>query len=252
MKKLIVAFTFAGALSVFADTVESSTTFGVLKVDVAAGTKNLVIAVPWEAAGATGETAGKVYVKDLVKTSNLTAGDQIFVFDGQNYSKAFILKEEDGVKSWVGQKMEGDITAAAGTDTDTISRGLAIGFSYATAPAAATSIYLYGQYTTDAASATIAAGSSSTPTYTLVAPTGTTTVTLDTTTLGSFTPNAADTVYIPGKGSYSYVSEKGFGSVSDVWNGGESKFISTFTAATVPAGTGYWYISRGGSGTISL
>lgn len=260
MKKLLTIAAIAAASTALA--VESSNTFGILKVTIPAGQQNTVIAAPWCDAGATTtEAQGEIKVKDIVKTANLTPattadnGDKLYVFNGNAYSDAFQLRTENGIVQWVGISING---ASAGSDATAIQRGQAIVLALNAAPTEAKDIYLYGQYTTVGASTTIARGSAETPAYTLVAPTGVandTTLNSDwLTAQDNLTPAADDMVFIPGKGFYPFSLGNGFG----VTKPGEfnpstgSWGTPSFTAATVPTGTGFWYISKSGSGTINL
>lgn len=266
MKTILSALAIAAASTALA--VESSNTFGILRVTIPAGQQNTVIAAPWCDAGATGDAEKAIKVKDIVKTANLTpattnpvkSGDKIYVFNGNEYSAAFELQTVDGVAKWVGiQIVISDTkTIPAPADTLVIQRGQAIGLVLVEAPNAAKDIYLYGQYTTVGATTTIATGSAKIPAYTLVAPTGVATdVTLNSAWLTAqtrLTPAAGDQVFVPGKGFSPYVEDKGFGVTkpglfdpsTGTWG------TASFTAATVPTGTGFWYISKGGSGTINL
>lgn len=266
MKKLLSALAIAAASTALA--VESSNTFGILRVTIPAHQQNTVIAAPWCDAGATTtEAQGKIKVKDIVKTANLTpattnpakAGDRIYVFDSNAYSAAFELQTVEGVVQWVGiQIAQDNAPAIAAPSADlTIKRGQAIGLVLAEAPASAKDIYLYGQFTTVSASTTITPGTSEVPAYTLVAPTGTgDDVVLNAAWLQKqtdLTPANGDMAFIPGKGYAPYVnttSNSGFGAISEKFEDGTFKTV--FTPLAVPAGTGFWYISKGGSGTITL
>lgn len=267
MKKLLTIAAIAAASTALA--VESSNTFGILKVTIPVGQQNTVIAAPWCDAGATGDAEKAIKVKDIVKTANLTpattdpvkAGDKIYVFNGNEYSAAFELQTVGGVVQWVGiQIVKADSSVIPAPSADlTIQRGQAIGLVLTEAPTVAKDIYLYGQYTTVAASTTIVApieGVSAV--YTLVAPTGV----ANDTTLNSewltaqtgLTPVAGDQVFVPGKGFYPFSSGNGFGvTTPGAFNPSTGSWgTPSFTAATVPTGTGFWYISKGGSGTINL
>lgn len=259
MKKLLTIAAIAAATTALA--VESSNTFGILRVTIPQGQQNTVIAAPWCDAGATGDAQKAIKVKDIVKTANLTPattadnGDKLYVFNGNEYSAAFQLQTVEGEVQWVGISING---ASAGTDETSIQRGQAIVLALNAAPAEAKDIYLYGQYTSVGASTTIATGSAETPAYTLVAPIGVESdVTLNSTWLTAQTelePAIGDQVFIPGKGFYPFATGKGFGvtkpgafdSNTGTWG------QPTFDAATVPTGTGFWYISKGGSGTINF
>lgn len=251
MKKLLTIAAIAAATTALA--VESSNTFGILKVTIPAGQQNTVIAAPWCDAGATGDAEKSIKVKDIVKTANLTNGDKIYVFNGNEYSACFALNNG----AWEGAQIvrEGKDTIEAPDANLAIQRGQAIALCLAAAPTDPKDIYLYGQYTTVAASTQIAAGTAEVPAYTLVAPTGTgADVVLNavwvTAQEPSLTPANGDMVFVPGKGYAPYVNNRGFGAISEKFEDGVFKTV--FTPIAVPAGTGFWYISKGGSGTINL
>lgn len=265
MKKLLTIAAIAAASTALA--VESSNTFGILKVTIPANQQNTVIAAPWCDAGATGDAEKSIKVKDIVKTANLTpattdpvkAGDKIYVFNGKEYSAAFELQTVAGVTQWVGiqiVKPDSSVIAAPSADL-TILRGQAIGLELAEKPASAKDIYLYGQYTTASASTSITAGPVDRPVYTLVAPIGTgDDVVLDAKWLEPQPLSGVDKdmVFIPGKGYFAYVPNKGFGVLTPGdFNTETGEWEDdTFKAASVPAGTGFWYISKGGYGSINL
>lgn len=237
----------------------ASATLGWLKVESSA--KCTIIAVPWLNVG-----GGDVEVAKLVKTDSLSAGDKLYYYDGANYW-GWILTESEGVKSWTPQavtyKENGqDKTAAGATATEAKlprSKALMIERGTTTAP-----IYLYGQYSSDTiAAAATGGGSSSDAVYTLMANPRATSVDLN--TVASGTPNAADQIVIPNNDGtygtpYTYVNGK--------WGRTEQSGSQTITiggktyqvpgsetrveTAVVPAGRGFWYISKGGSQTFTF
>lgn len=129
-----------------ASSVESAATFGVLKIT--STNTETVVSVPWEAAG-----GGAVKVKDFVKTTNMTAGDELFLYvtSSQTY-KHWVL---NGSGEWVGSKTitsKGGVDVSEGDDgeeDDTLARGDALIIcrqNYNSGATPADSIYLYGQY----------------------------------------------------------------------------------------------------------
>ena len=222
-------------LSAAADPVLSANSLGVQKVTLT--TKNAVIAVQWSACG----TGGDISVQDIVKTANLSVGDQLMVYDCETmrYASTFALEEQDGQRQWVR-------TDAGGVGPVTLSRGNALLLSRVSA--GAVDVYLHGQ--AEAAEVgpkpTIAVGTRENPKYTLLASpmAGDEPIALDD-RLFSGEVGASDTVWVPGsverywqKGaSGSAFGKKGWG--GDV------------TPVTVAPGTGFWYVSRGGSPTVN-
>lgn len=255
MKKLLSTLAIAAASTALA--VESSNTFGILRVDSSAA--QTIVSVPWEGAGATGEGAGKIKVKDVVKTANLTkgtdaqgtGGDQLYYYANGSY-KLWLL---NNVGEWVGANVakidENDtktIEASAGGE-DTLTRGGAI---ILVRKNTANPFYLYGQYTASEATLNVARGTAETPAYSLVAPSKTTDTALD--SLANANVDENDTVIVKdSSGNMRVLSCRNTASDEDpVYKWGNVRNIfgtETFTAVevTVPAGEGFWYISRGGS-----
>lgn len=240
MKKLLTIAAIAAASTALA--VESSNTFGILKVPMT--TQNAVIAVPWVGCGNATGTA-TIKVADIVKTANLQAGDFLFVYDNGSYSKGFQLTTTvEGVLKWTGMQIIGKgLNVPAGDESSTLSRGQALVLSCQTAPG---TIYLYGQYDTTAKTTpTIAAATEVdgkvVPTYTLLAAPGTDDVALDDTLFDGV--GSADSVFVPGEVPVYWHTnaadgKSGFGSTSG------NPFNTSLTIKTVPAGKGFWYISR--------
>lgn len=91
MKKtcsFVLSLFAAGALSA-AMSAQSDNVIGVLRVD--STEKQTVVAIPWVAAGVN---AGSIRVTDIVKTSTLTAGDQLFAYIDGAY-KCWALDESN-------------------------------------------------------------------------------------------------------------------------------------------------------------
>lgn len=156
MKKTILSITMLVAGAALASTVSSDQTFGVLKVTSSA--YETAISVPWVAAG----TGGNVKVKDLVKTSNLTAGtneggvekadgDLLLLYsptlnEGAGGYKGWYLNSNS---VWTGLAISyNNVSTDAGDsgEDDTLSRGDAL--ILIRKSVSDTSIYLYGQYET--------------------------------------------------------------------------------------------------------
>lgn len=117
---LVSASVFAAA------TTQSSNTFGLLRVDSAQ--KQTIVCVPWVASSATDDLPIKV--TDIVKTANLTVGDNLYWYDGAKYW-GWVLqkKQESDEKVWVAANIveEGDVVAASpGAGIQTLARGNAI------------------------------------------------------------------------------------------------------------------------------
>ena len=102
----------------------------------------------------------------------------------------------------------------------------------------------------------IAQGSSVTPAYSLVASPKATAANLNSGVTFGFTPNAADEIRLPRAGLpdlvYTYKTGEGWGTSVSVEIGKTGRYKKTWQAGcTIPAGTGFWYFSKGGFGTIT-
>lgn len=256
MKKLLTIAAIAAASTALA--VESSNTFGILRVDSSAA--ETIVAVPWEGAGATGESANKILVKDVIKTANLTRGldaqgtngDQLYYYADDSY-KTWLLNNEG---EWVGARivMTGK-TVEVGTNSDTLSRGGALILvrknptKIVDEETVANPFYLYGQYTIAGASVKPVANGTS-----LIAPPSTAEAGFDLNGDGVMTGST------PANGDYIIVD---LGTVL-TYNTVEGKkkwskasttfdlatgFTTTYdtTAAVIPSGKGVWYVSTGDS-----
>ena len=236
MKKLLAIGTAVLAGALVADTVESSNTFGVLKVTPSSTTdgSETVICVPWVDAGTTGE-GQSIQVKNVVKTSNLKNGSELlqYVRSSKTYN-GWVLT--DGV--WTGAtSVTANGVAAASNDSATLSRGdaLIIRTSW---PENATdkNIYLYGQYqSTGIGTQTLTAKA-----WNLIAPP---TPTNEAVALSSMTwanVNAND---------YMYVQTAAGRRITLTWSGTAWQYNkptgASTTEAVIQPGQGAWYVSTG-------
>lgn len=221
----------------------SGNTFGVLKVTCSA--QKVIIATPWVEC-ATADAAVKV--TDLVMTDNLTENDAIIVYVGNEF-KGWQLNSS---KQWIATAVTGaGGTVTGGEEADAaIARGQAFWFIKSDYTSGDYDLYLYGQDTMATATSTIAGGNS--PAYSLVASPKTTAADLNTATF-SFTPNAADEIRVPRFNLpdvvYTYKAGQGWGTSTKELVGAIYKKVWK-VGCTIPAGTGFWYVSKGGSGTI--
>ena len=234
------------------EAVTSVNTFGVLKVTCSA--QKVIIATPWVKCG---DDTAAVSVSNLVMTAGLANGDAVLVYDAQNNEfKSWVISGGAWVAQIVSQAgatvSSGDAASAA------VERGEAFWFVKASY-SEPYDLYLYGQYTTAAATSTIAGGDSTTPAYSLVASPKTTDANLNATGVVGFTPNAADEIRIPRDNLpdviYTYkATQTGWGASTKVAIEGTDpvRYKKTWTkGCTIPAGTGFWYVSKGGSGKIT-
>lgn len=243
MKTILSALAIAAASTALA--VESSNTFGILRVDSSA--EQTIVSVPWENAG-----GGAIKVKDVVKTANLTPasetyiGDQLYYYDTTAETPAYKMWHLTST-GWEGATtVANGITPTAGTEDDTLARGgaLILVRQNHTPP-----FYLYGQYQSAAASINVAVGSTSSPAYSLVAPATTEATSLD--SLASQYVGANDNVMVSVNGeARSLVCRQDNGAYkwgTEVKSGKGGTTTFTPVSVSIPAGEGFWYVSRGGS-----
>lgn len=225
MKKLLTIAMMAGAMSVMA--VESSNTFGILRVDSTAA--QTIVSVPWAAAG-----GGNINVADVVKTANLNNGDKLHYYNTTT-KKYRVWELTNG--EWVEAKDAQDPAA----DAPTLARGNAI-ILERFAPqdgSIANCFYLYGQYTNAAASTECVANG-----YTLLAPPSTEDTNLNNKTWSNVNEN--DNIVLANGTLLSYRNNK-WGKLTKTINestGVIEESVNT-NVATIAAGEGAWYISKG-------
>ena len=116
-------------------------------------------------------------------------------------------------------------------------------------------LYLYGQDSMATATSTIAVGTSTSPAYSLLASPNTVAADLNAKNF-SGTRNAADEIRVPRHNLpdliYTFKDGQGWGTSTSVQIGTTGRYKKVWTAGcTIPAGTGFWYVSKGGSGTIT-
>lgn len=231
MTKLLTIAAIAAASTALA--VESSNTFGILRVDSTAA--QTIVSVPWVAAG-----GGNINVADIVKTANLNNGDKLYYYNtGTTNYRVWELTN--------GAWQEAVPAGESATQNPVLARGNAI-ILERFAPqdgSIANCFYLYGQYTTDASSTTCVANG-----YTLLAPSTTEDFNLNATGVMSGTPNANDRIGVPvtNDGIQSLALLR-YNDTDNKW--GIKKATWDYSLATIPAGQGVWYISAGGEPTFT-
>ena len=225
------------AATALAETILDSEEIGVVKHTGTAGTE-VAIGVPWQACGSAGEASEvPVKVSDLI-ASGLSDGDILSVWNGSAY---YSWKWEDG--AWT--EAEGPSGTPAATAA-TVTRGQAVWYT----PAESKTYTLMGcPVDTASTSPTTANG------YTLLAnplPT-------DVTVSGIGGDDGDEILLINSVSSTtSYVCNDGSWCTTG-WTttivGGKTMKTRTYAPVAntvkIPAGTGFWYISNGGSPTIT-
>lgn len=228
MKTILSALAIAAASSALA-AVTSSNTFGILRVDSTAA--QTIVSVPWLASG-----GGNINVADVIKTANLNNGDKLYYYNtGTTTYRVWELT--DG--SW----REAVPAGESATVSPTLARGNAI-ILERFAPqggSIAPCFYLYGQYTDTNPSVECVANG-----YTLLAPTGLNRdCDLNDPNCCSFEGvNENDMIYIPNANGVYSIYEYDNGK----WGMWKKNFV---VGATIPVGSGAWYVSKGGSPTIT-
>ena len=182
-------------------TVESTNTVGVLMVE--SGAKTTAIAVPWEALG-----GGDISVSNIVRTANLTPGDELKAYDKTTGKyQAWTLSAG---KTWEPSitTTSGSTTLADGADAYKVKRGSAVWLTRkgdTTQP-----IYLVGEVAATAkAEVTLDAGSATEPSWNLVGSAGTEPVSVSDLNVATTDKIVVPTAYIPKE--YEYVDGKGWG-----------------------------------------
>lgn len=222
-------------------------------MNVPSGAKVTMIAVPWVTVG--GE-ADAMKVADLVKTDTLKPGDELYYYDGATY---FSWKLQ-------GTVLQGNVwTPAATTKEDAKGNPVTIqapDASYALPRGkglflvrqnVTKEIWLYGQHSTAPISVRVAAGTAGTPAYTMIANPNAEAYDLNEKGVGGA---AGDQILLGDGGTTLYTrTETAWTRKTDVTktiNGVDRTFKKDTTdGVVIPAGTGAWYVSKGGSPTIA-
>ena len=227
-----------------AATATSENVFGVLRVD--SSNAQTIVSVPWVNASAGTETGVKVV--DLVKTSTLSEGDELYWYDSSKGTyQAWRLTAQ---KTWeAGTSVSGNGISAATEADKALPRGDAL-ILKRTKPTDPGYFFLCGQYTTSSVTTTNAVGSVSTPAFTLLAP--------PTASAGKVDLNAAtwtgvgdkDNILISGAdGSLQILTYKDDKWGMSGWTGDPPTKNHDTTKALIDAGIGIWYKSVNGSKT---
>ena len=221
----------------------SVATVGVLRVTCPA--TNAVVAVPWMSASTDDSDDIPVEVAEAVNPNGLSAGDRILAWD----APSFHAWTHGGGTSWSAvEPGTVDGVAVTATEQTTFARG---GAFWLVRSNPGDNVYLLGRYTGDAYEAALAGGSEAAPAYTLVA--NPTMADADLNDLvfvdgsgASATPAAGDRIvfqdaagfqkfYVRNAANTEWgrrVTRKSGGRVVQEW----------VPDATVPSGTGFWYV----------
>ena len=236
MKLSVIAASALITIAAFGEgvtSVESSNTFGVMKVSCSA--QKVIVCTPWVKA----LTADAIQLKDLVMTAGLEDGDAIILYKDGEF-KGWSLNGD----AWVGTPVS-DVggTVVTGVE-EAITRGAGFWFVKKNFSADAPyDLYLYGQDTSAPAESTVVANA-----YNLVANPTTASVNV----VGKIALAAnGDSIQIPGGILYTYNGTNWTYLKKELVNGRNKVTAATASEINIPAGQGFWYVSKGGAGTIA-
>lgn len=239
MKKLLTIAFAASAIAAAADSTVAGNEVGILKVT--SSLENTVVAVPFTELG-----GGNVCVSNIVKTANLKAGDELYVYSGGAYKAWVLTTGADSALYWkaVGNATigaDGTISHSDGAaaDSTTLAAGSAVwlarkGSGHGTL--SSEPFYVYGG-TPGSISQSVTAGTKSAPVWNLVAnPTG-----------AAATPSIAS----PAKLDEIRIPNGTTSPTRCIYNGSVWQRQGATGLPSIPVGQGFWYISKGGSGAVS-
>lgn len=244
MKKLLsLALCAAAATTFAADEITLDDEIGVIRVELADGQKNTIIAASFTDLAKD----GNVSIANLVKTTNLEAGAQIIRYKADGTHEAWNLTaagEWESAAATVTQDADGETTTGTGDDpasaTVTVGEGLWIVRGKTATPNAV--IAIYGKYT-EGRTSTITAGA-----WNLVGNAGLKPYT--------FTGGAKDDVLIVMKNGangatrrqYTYDDTNGwtYPEYTTKLIGSETVYVKTAKKEnpTIAPGEGFWYYTK--------
>ncbi len=217
-------------------------------MNVPSGAKVTMIAVPWVTVG--GE-ADAMKVANLVKTDTLSAGDELYYYDGSVY-RCWKLQGDAWQPTTVTLKdaKGNDLSVQTPDASYALPRGKGL---FLVRQNVTKEIWLYGQHSTAPISVRVAAGTAGTPAYTMIANPNAEAYDLNEKGVGGA---AGDQILLGDGGTTLYTrTETAWTRKTDVTktiNGVDRTFKKDTTEdVVIPAGTGAWYVSKGGSPTIA-
>ncbi len=251
-KQIVTACALIASVAAFATSVESSNTFGVLKIDVGATTTEVVIPVPWAAVG-TEDAAIKV--TDFVLATGRASGDALYIYDAS--AKGYKVWQADGNGNWEPENtvvISGDeISRLNATAADTIARGQAAILVLKAAGANNKPVYLSGQYSDATATTTVYGLTAEEAKFahlgkthsTLIAPPKAAPCDLNKDLIYEKADGVSmdgDQILVFGGDSYTYGDVNGENMWYKLGAGRPPERITT--GVEIPIGTGAWYIRR--------
>ena len=241
MKKLLAIAIASISVGVMADAVGYSPVVGVS--EITATLQNTIVPVKFSSL----VDASNIKAKDLVHPQGIPENTQLFVFVDNAY-KAFLMSSG----SWIAlpsASTSGSVSAAEPNQVAVKGTALWLVFpvvNNALALPTNSKFYIYGQVI-DSPTSTIVAGTEAAPKYNLICNPTDADVAIAS-KLGSI-PKAKDKISPIGEtfsGEYVYT-----GSVWWYVNSSGKITKENVVLPTIPAGGGFWYISKGGSGNIN-
>ena len=226
-------------------TVHSENTIGVLAVKEAPATA--IIGVPWSSS----TDSRSISVNDLVRTANLTPGDEMKVYDPS--TKTYKMWELNEDKEWepVSTSSGSGISDPGEAEYNSVARGAGV---WLTRQNPDEPIYLVGQATTEAATTSLEkAADEETPSWNLVA-----SPKVEPVDIAAVTGVAESaTIVVPTASApkiYTYKQGEGWGyegvkstrqiTLPDGTVATSAKIGHVTTDTKLPVGTGFWYINK--------
>lgn len=217
-------------------------------MNVPSGAKVTMIAVPWVTVGGS---ADAMEVANLVKTDTLSAGDELYYYDGSVY-RCWKLQGDAWQPTTVTLKdaKGNDLSVQTPDASYALPRGKGL---FLVRQNVTKEIWLYGQHSTAPISVAVAAGTAGTPAYTMIANPNAEAYDLNKKGVGGA---AGDQILLGDGGTTLYTrTETAWTRKTDVTKtiGGVVRTFKkdTTEGVVIPAGTGAWYVSKGGSPTIA-
>ena len=237
-------------------TTTSANTYGIFALSDTTS-PDLMISVPWVDCA---DVSQNTFVSNVVKTTNLAAGDYLILKDGATYN-SWVLTGTAPNLHWTAQQVvtSDGVTATPDSSGKRIARGMALWLHRAT-PSTSSPIYLFGQYSATEATTAITAGAT-----TMVANPGTSDLKISAITgkFSSGAPANGDKVMLNTATGYKTYTYNGSAwtykttaaSALPALPGGQSADVAGTATVTdsnvIPAGKGFWYQSKTGAGTIT-
>ena len=159
LRSIICASAVAAAMATSATTVTSVNTFA--RLPVTSCFTNSIIAIPLSGCG---EATAQIYVTNLVQTTNLSNGDTLMYKDGSNWY-AWQINASGNWEALTTTTEVGGMSITPAANATALACGNAC-WLYRSNPNA--TVYLYGQTNAVRPGVTVAAGTSSAITYTIV------------------------------------------------------------------------------------